>query len=568
MDRHLDGYRAEVRTKLRYILICPPLLFLGIFYFYPLVSIFWVSIFGLSFAPENHFDLHQLKQLVSNAYYLRVLWFTTWQAALSTLLTLVLALPSAYIFGRYDFKGKALIQALTTVPFVLPTVVTAAAFHALLGNGGLINRALAALSIGQAPVIQIEQTMAFFLLAHIFYNYTVIMRIVGGFWSGLPANIGEAAQMLGASRRQVFLKVTLPLLGPAILAASLLVFIFCFTSFGVILILGGPRLATVEVEIYRQAVHLFNLPMAAALSLIQIIFTFGLMTLYTRLESRTAVSLMPETARNTNRLPRTLLSKLMTFICIFILITLLGAPIIGLFISSILTETGLGFTYYLALLKDPINSILYVTPAKAIAYSLGYAFFATLIALVTGTSAAAFLVRPKSNKSTWLDPLFMLPLSTSAVTLGFGFIIALDEPPLNLRTSIILPAIAHALVAFPFVIRSLLPAWRSIPNSLKEAAAVLGATPLKVWQHVDWPILSRALMVAAVFAFAISMGEFGATVFVARPQTPTIPLAIYRFLGQPGALNYGQAMAMSCVLVITTVAGLWILDRSKPLLEG
>ena len=546
-----------------YLLIIPPLVFLGIFYFYPLISIF-----GLSFAPEGSFDPGKLRQLIRTDYYARVLWFTTWQAALSTLLTLALALPGAWFFARYEFKGKALLQSLTTVPFVLPTVVTAAAFRALLGNGGLVNRLLAALDIGSGPVIRLEQTVTFFLLAHIFYNYTVILRIVGGFWSRLPRNLGEAAQMLGASRTQVFFRITLPLLGPAILAASLLVFIFCFTSFGVILILGGPRLATVEVEIYRQAVHIFNLPLAAALSLTQIVFTFCLMSLYTWLEGRTAVSIMPEPIRGTRRQARTRVEKMVAVASILFLVLLLGTPLAALFASSLITENGLALTYYLALLENSIQSILYVPPLTALMNSLGFALGATLIALALGGLAAAFLSRPKHKKRAWLDPFFMLPLSTSAVTLGFGFIIALDEPPLNLRTSIVLPALAHALVAFPFVIRSLLPAWRSIPQSLREAAAVLGAAPLMVWKHVDWPILSRALMVAAVFAFAISMGEFGATVFVARPQTPTLPLAIYRFLGQPGAMNYGQAMAMSCILVVTTAVGFIILEKIKPQAGG
>jgi thiamine transport system permease protein len=158
----------------------------------------------------------------------------------------------------------------------------------------------------------------------------------------------------------------------------------------------------------------------------------------------------------------------------------------------------------------------------------------------------------------------MLPLSTSAVTLGFGFIIALDEPPLNLRTSWVLPALAHALVAFPFVIRSLLPAWRAIPGGLREAAACLGASPLLIWRTVDWPILARGLSVGAVFAFVISLGEFGATAFVARPQTPTLPLAIYRYLTHPGTMNYGQALAMSCVLMTVTALGFLVLDRIRP----
>jgi len=555
----MDGDRIAVKHPTRYLLIIPPLIFMGLFYFYPLASIF-----SLSFAPQDGTPFKGLEKLLSNAYYLRVLWFTTWQAALSTFLTLVLALPAAFVFARYRFRGKDLLLNLTTIPFVLPTVVTAAAFSALLGRGGLVNAALMQLFELEQPVVKLEHTVWFFLLAHVFYNFTVVLRLVGGFWARLPNQIHDAARMLGATGRIVFLKVSLPLLAPAILAASLLVFVFCFTSFGVVLILGGPRLATIEVEIFRQAVHLFNLPVAAALSLVQILFTFGLMAAYTRLERRTSVALLPEANSQMTALSPRPKDQLLIKICLMGMAVLLGAPILALFIRSILTENGLGLTYYLSLFENRAQSILYIAPAAAILNSIGFALAATLIALTLGCLSSAFLADAKSRPAVLLDPLLMLPLSTSAVTLGFGFVVALDEPPLNLRSSWVLPAIAHALVALPFVIRSVLPAWRSIPRSLREAAAVLGASPRRAWLAVDWPILSRALMVGAVFAFAISMGEFGATVFVARPQTPTLPLAIYRYLNHPGSLNYGQAMAMSCLLMLTTAVGFTLLEKLNP----
>jgi len=547
-----------VKRRARYLLVLAPLAFLGLFYFYPLISIF-----SLSFAPEGRLDFAGVQKLFSTGYYVRVLWFTTWQAALSTLLTLILALPGAFVFARYDFKGKALIQSLTAVPFVLPTVVTAAAFRALLGQGGLVDTGLMQLLNVEHSVFHLDHTVTFFLLAHIFYNYTVVLRIVGGFWSRLPQHLSDAARMLGANGPALFLKITLPLLAPAIMAASLLVFIFCFTSFGVVLILGGPRLATLEVEIYRQAVHIFNLPVAAALSLVQIVFTFALMAVYTRLEKHASVALVPEKTKKQDTVSHNKRTRLFIGANLVFMAILLGTPILALFTRSILTDNGPGLTYYLALFENRLQSILYVQPAAAMLNSLSYAFAATLIALVFGSLAAAFLSGPKQRAATLLDPLLMLPLSTSAVTLGFGFIIALDEPPLNLRSSWLLPAIAHALVAMPFVIRSLLPAWRSIPNSLRDAAAVLGASPRKVWRAVDWPILSRALMVGAVFAFAISMGEFGATVFIARPQAPTLPLAIYRYLNHPGTLNFGQAMAMSCLLMLTTATGFVLLEKLR-----
>jgi thiamine transport system permease protein len=517
----------------------------------------------MSLVPQGSPEIGKLYKLISSGYYAGVLWFTTWQAALSTLLTVIVALPSAYIFARYDFKGKTLIQNLTTIPFVLPTVVTAAGFQALLGPRGIVNNAWLYLFNGEQALIRIDQTFWFFLLAHIFYNFTVVLRIVGGFWSRLPDKLLESAQMLGASRFRAFATITLPLLMPAILAAALLVFVFCFTSFGVVLILGGPRYATIEVEIYRQALHLFNLPMASALALIQIIFTLGLMAFYTRLERKISISLIMQRSDEGVKRIRSPRARLWVFANFLIMALLLGSPLVALVTQSFLSEEGLSLVYYISLLENRTGSILYVAPIKAIANSVGYALGATLIALLLGWIGANFLAKSKGRWAAILDPVFMLPLSTSAITLGFGFIIALDEPPLNLRTSILLPAIAHAMVAFPFVIRGILPALRSLPQNLRDAAAMLGASPFRIWLTVEWPLLRRALLVGAVFAFAISMGEFGATVFVVRPQTPTMPLAIFRYLSHPGTLNYGMSMAMSTLLMITTAAGFLFLEKFR-----
>ncbi|GBC62941.1 iron ABC transporter permease [Desulfonema ishimotonii] len=539
-------------------IVLPPLLFLAVFYFYPLFRIFL-----LSFMPEGMWDAGGLEKLFRTGHYLRVLWFTTWQAALSTVLTLIAALPGAYVFARYNFPGKRLLQAFTTVPFVLPTVVVAAAFEALTGPHGLLNSWLMAWLDLPSPPIAPDRTVWAILLAHVFYNYTVVLRMVGGFWAGMGDDLTGAARMLGASPWTAFRKITLPLLRPVLFTAGLLIFIFCFSSFGVILILGGPRFATLEVEIYRQAVSYFNLPLAAALSLLQILFTFGMMWAYTALQRRSAVALTPESRERTGRRASAPGERLMVGGNILFMVMLLGLPLMALVIRSFSTKTGPGLIYYRALFEDTTQSLFFVPPADAVFHSLGFAGTTLIMALILGTLAATFLAGRKDRLTALLDPIFMLPLSTSAVTLGFGFIIALDRPPLNLRTSVLLVPIAHTLVAFPFVVRSLLPALRSIPRSLREAASVLGASPWQVWRSVDLPIVGRALLVGAVFAFTVSLGEFGATVFVARPQTPTMPLAIYRFLGQPGAMNYGQAMAMSSLLMLVTATGFLLLEKAR-----
>ncbi len=498
---------------------------------------------------------------------LRVLGFTGMQAALSTLLTLALGLPGAYVFARYTFPGKALLTALTTVPFVLPNIVVAAAFTALLGPksplhtvwGWVMGTMGAGVRAGEPRALpDLRYTLGAILLAHVFYNYTLVIRLVGGFWANLDPTLEQAARTLGASPWRAFRAITLPQLLPAIGAAALLVFIFCFTSFGVVLVLGGPRFATLEVAIYRQTINYANLPLAAALSLLQIACTLGLTLLYTRLQAGLArpLDLRPQWA--TQRPPRAPGEVAFVIANVGLGALLLGTPLLLLAARSF----DAGFRYYAALFENPRHSIFYVPPLTAVGNSLRFALIATALALVLGGLTALALYRRKRG---WLlDALFMLPLGTSAVTLGLGYLLALGRPPLDLRGTPTLIVCAHTLVALPFVVRSLLPALQAIRPSLREAAATLGAPPARVFAAVDLPIVWRALIVGGVFAFTVSLGEFGATSMIARPDLPTIPIAIYRFLGKPGAANYGQAMAMSTLLMLVCVAGFLLAERLRP----
>jgi thiamine transport system permease protein len=271
------------------------------------------------------------------------------------------------------------------------------------------------------------------------------------------------------------------------------------------------------------------------------------------------------------------------------MLLLLGAPLAALIWRSLTVAGQFSLLYYQALFgeTDQRRSLFFVPPTEGIMNSLIFALSTVGLSLLLGLlvtmaltldihklSRPAAVQRPSQTFSQrlwtgiknplWIfDAIFMLPLATSAVTLGFGYIITLNKPPLNLRTSAVLIVIAHTLVALPFVIRSLLPALKSIQPSLREAAAILGASPLRVWREIDLPIAGRALLVGAVFAFTISMGEFGATVFIARPDRPTMPVAIFRFLSQPGALNYGQALAMSTLLVLVCVTGFMLIERFR-----
>ncbi len=561
------NFRQAITFGLLWLL---PLVFLGIFYFFPLGSILQTS-----FERADSGIAAPFIEAIQLEFVRQVLWFTIWQAALSTLLTLAVGLPGAYLFARYEFRGKSLLQALSTVPFVIPTVVVAAAFYALLGSRGWLNLAAMRIFGFNAAPINLTNTIYAILLAHIFYNTTIVLRMVGDFWSHIDPRLNQAARTLGANRTKTFFKVTLPLIGPAITAAALLVFIFDFTSFGVILILGGPKFATLEVEIFYQTISLFNLPLAAVLALLQLGCTLAMTIIYTRLSRRLTRPLQLRSRRFTQKRLTTWRSRLFASVVIITLFVILITPLLALAMRSfarfepergqrVVESPGFTVDFYRELSINRRSSLFYVPPTTAIGISLAYAAVTVILALAIGVPAAWALTRYSGlSLNRFLDPLLMLPLGTSAVTLGLGFIVALNRPPFDLRASPILVPIAHTLVAFPFVVRSLTPALRSIQPRLRQAAATLGASPRHVLRTVDLPLVGRALIVAATFAFTISLGEFGATALISRPEYPTIPLVIYRLISQPGAINYGQAMALSTILMVVVTVGLIAIERLR-----
>ncbi len=535
------------------LLIFLPLAFLAVFFFYPLASI---TLRGL--APEGVIDLSAFGKIVGSEFYRETLWFTFWQATVSTVLTVLAAFPAAYVMARYAFRGKSLISALTLVPFVMPTVIVAAGFMALIGPRGWVNEALKALlNVDYAP-LDIQNTIWIILLAHVFYNFAVALRLISGFWANLDPQVTQAARVLGASRWRAFREVTLPLLRPAIFAAAMLIFIFDFTSFGVILILGGPRFNTIETAIYRKTLIDFDLPLATALALVQLACTFAMIVIYTRLQNRAVVPLDLRPRQITQQRPTTRRAKGLLLIVAISMLSLLLLPLLALIVRSFVVNNALSLDNYLNLATNPRGSVLFVPPLTALGNSLLFAIITTMVALIIGT-VAAYVAAGKSRLSRLSEPLWVLPLGASAVTLGFGFLIGFP----TLRSSWIMIPLAHSLVAFPFVVRTITPALRSIRSNLREAAAVLGADPSRVWREIDLPILGRALLIGGAFAFAVSLGEFGATAMLARAEMPTLPYAIFRYLSQPGSLNYGQAMAMSTVLMLVVALSLVAIDRFR-----
>ena len=552
---------ARSRTWLLWLI---PLAFLLYFFYQPLLAIFR-QVFSERF--------NQGWQFFTWSQITRPLLFTLWQAFLSTLLTLLIGLPAAWLFSHFDFPGRKSLRTLSLLPFILPTVVVATAFNTLVGPRGWLNLILMDLINLSSPPLNLLNSLPAILLAHVFYNTSIIIRMVGNSLTRLNPHYEEAARVLNASPWQAFREVSLPLLLPSILGASLLVFLFDFTSFGVVLMLGGPQYATLEVEIYTQAMSRFNLPMAGLLSVVQLAFTLLITLLQNRVSSPRYGKAALSSERKTLRRPVSRGQKAFVILMSLLLLILFVSPVLSLVSRSFVTfeaargergefETGFTTRYYRELFQNRTGSIFYSNPLAAIRNSLVYSVITMLVATTMGFLTAYALSRA-GRFSRWLEPFFMLPLGASAVILGLGFLITFNRPPWTSGPFPVLIPIAHSLVALPFVVRTILPAIQGIPNSLREVARVMGAKPWRVFYEVDLPILLRAVIVSLAFSFTISLGEFGASSFLANARTPTIPVTIFRYISQPGALNYGQALAMSTLLMITSAAGSLLIEKIR-----
>ncbi len=474
----------------------------------------------------------------------RLAWFTVAQAAGSTLIAVVAGLPVAFLLARVRLPGVAAVRTLVLVPFVLPTVVVGLAFRALWTDGGWIS----------------------IVLANAFFNVAVVGRTVAGLWAVLDTRAEDAARALGASRWRAFRSVTLPALMPAITSAAAVVFLFCATSFGVVLILGGARYRTLETEIYLRTENLLDLTGAAALSLVQIAAVLAALLLGAAARKRRESALRLRSRRETARRP--VGGEWAVVGAAVVVLGLLLTPIVALLVRSVSTADGWSLAGYRALSSTGNDGTLQVSGWEAALNSLRTATDATVLAMVIGVSASVLLValrrapgRLARGVGESMDAALMLPLGVSAVTVGFGYLITLDALPGDLRRSPLLVPLAQALVVIPLVIRTVLPVVRSIDDRLRQAAATLGASPARVWREIDVPLTFRAVVAAAGFGYVVALGEFGATSFLARPQTPTLPVAIAALIARPGQLNNQMAYAACALLMLVTAAAVIVIDR-------
>jgi thiamine transport system permease protein len=529
------------------LLATGPVLVLGVLFVLPVTGMV-----AEGFVVDGRFAPGAVLDVLARPRVHRVAWFTVWTSGVATLLAVVLGLPAAYALHRLALPGRAAVRAVLLVPFVLPTVVVGVAFRQLMGEGG----PLGFLGLDATPVA--------IICGLVFFNVAVVVRTVGVAWESLDPRPGQAAAALGASPWQVLRTVTLPALRPAIVGAASIVFLFCATAFGIVLTLGGVRYATVETEIYLLTTTIFALRAAAALSVLQIVVVVVLLALAARLRAT------PDPTAQRAVAPARAVRRSDAAVVAATVLVLVGMllPILTLVLGSLRAGEGWSLDNYRALTTAGDDQALLVPVTAALATSLRTAVDATWMALLVGGTVSVIVTRRSHSVAerrvrSVLDGFFMLPLGVSAVTLGFGFLITLDRPPVDLRDSPLLVPMAQALVALPLVVRTLAPVLGGIDDRQRQAAASLGASAWRTLLTVDLPVVWKPMLAAAGFAFAASLGEFGATSFLARDDNPTLPVVIFRLIGHPGEMNFGMALAASVVLAVATAVVMLAVERLR-----
>ena len=524
-----------------------PLTVLGVFFLLPVSGML-----AEGFWSGGQFDPAAVAEVLARPRVHRVLWFTVWSSTVATVVAVLLGLPVAHLLHRRSFAGRRVLRALLVVPFVLPTVVVGVAFRELIGEAGPLG------------FLGLDGSAAAIVAGLVFFNVAVVIRAVGAAWESLDPRPAEAAAALGAGPAYVLRTVTLPALRPAIVSAASVVFLFCATAFGVVLTLGGLRYSSVETEIYLLTTNLLDLQAAAALSIVQLLAITALLLVTGRLRAVPD----PGLARSTGRPRRPSAGDWPGLVATGVVLLLVGAPVAALVTGSLHVGGAWSLANYRALTGEGSRQALLVPVTQALSTSLRTAVDATWMSLSLGVLVAVVVTRRSRTRSErrvrgLLDGLFMLPLGVSAVTLGFGFLITLDRPPVDFRDSALLVPVAQALVALPLVVRTIVPVLGGVDDRQRQAAASLGAGPLRTFATVDLPTMWKPLLAAAGFAFAVSLGEFGATSFLAREDNPTLPIVIYHLIGHPGAMNYGMALAASVVLAGTTALVMLAVERLR-----
>ena len=476
----------------------------------------------------------------------RVLWSFA-QAAITCVLALLLGLPCAWVLARREFAGRALVLRLLMLPFVVPTLVAAMGVLALWGPRGLVGAPLAEAGL------ELVDTPWLLLYGNLFFNLCLVVRAGVDALEQVSAQRLAAARTLGATPWRAFWRIEWPAIAPWLASALCLVFLYCFAGFGLALILGGQRYATAEVEIYTLVAHELELGRAGVLAVWMMALTGAVALAYAWLEKRLAAP-----ARVTPVLrqrPAGAWQWGAVAASMGVLALVCAAPLLAILLRA---AEALWSGQGAAVLRDSEtlnalwNTLRFTGMALLLATALGLTHALAVRAFDAGDA-------PGGAALAWRAAAF-LPFVVSPVSVAFGLLLLYPD----WTASLALLVCAYALLAYPFVAKSLTAALDSLPASLSQAAATLGASPGRVLLRVTLPMVAPALRRGMAFAAATALGEFAVTLFLSRPEWTTLTTLIHQHLGRPGAANLDAAFVLAALLMGLALLAFALIEGPAP----
>jgi len=509
--------------------------FIGITFYFPLARVLGLGFTGHLFVTDpNEISVWP------------VLFFTIWQALLSTLIAMLLGIPAAYIFYRRSFSGANILKSLITVPFMLPSLVVAMLVIELGRPFG-----------GFAPIPAI-------LLANVFANFPVVVRTVGAQWQNIADQTEEEAELSGSGRFSTALRIVLPQLSGSLRASAAIIFLYCTGSYGIVLSLGGGSVNTLETALSITVLERLDLSHGAAIALLQILLSVAAFTV-----SRWGGANPLNFDQQQSALRRIDKRDLPAFLYTISLTVLLVLTPLLLVLANAFIDSAGNFTLNNFLLLDSrgYRDLLNISMLEAASNSLRNLIVATFIAMVIGTLVSFLLAergrkkKLKNSVSIFLDAVFLLPIGVSAVVIGLGYLISLSGSLSELRSQWFILPLVQSLFAIPLVIRIIYPALQTIDHVTREHAMTEGASAWSVFIRIDLGVIKSSLRTALVFAGLVSLGEFGSASLLAYSDQATVPVLLYQLISRPGNQNYNMALAVAAILTLITVLAVMSLDH-------
>lgn len=462
------------------------------------------------------------RDLIADNYYQWRMTWTIFQAAATVVITLILALPVAWTLARLDFVGKRLLLRGLMLPFVMPTLVAGMGVLALFGEHGVLWRGW-------------SDTAYLLLYGNVFFNLPVMIRAAYQGFLAVPHNQLTLAKLSGANAWQRFCWIELPVLKNWLLGSACLVFLYCFSGFGLALLLGGQRYATIEVEIYQLIAYELDMSRAGVLVWCVLATTAmagGLSAWFGRHTHALRIQ------RTQPEKPQSWQQQVMLWVSWAIVWGCCGLPLLAIVFQAAKADTAWQIWWAADTWLALKNTVMFT-------------LLALLLATVLGVLHAAV-----ARQWAWVRGVTFLPFMISPVCLAFGVLLLYPEWSASLGLLIGL----YALLAYPFIAKDVLAAWDSLPVRYVAAARVFGATRFQAACYVVLPLLKPALRRGMTLAAATCVGEFAATLFLSRPEWLTLTTLIYQKLGKVGAENYQQALVLALGLMLLSVAIFALID--------